>query len=103
VGRWGHVVRKLSLHAYKRPLIIHVSRPLNTSATAKDIAEAFNVSRPTHVAVYPALLKVVQDAILATDMAKEGRPPKVFTIVERVKGLPKAISPQNIFISMRNP
>lgn len=79
----------------------NVYRPLNTASTAKDLTNAFNVSRPTHVAVYPAFLKTVQDAILATDMAKAGRVPKVITILERQKGLPKAISPQNNFIFMR--
>jgi hypothetical protein len=65
---------------------------MNTSSTAKDLAQAFDVSCPTHIAVYPAYLKTVQDAIRATNMAKEGKEPKLFTILERVKGLPKVIT-----------
>lgn len=69
---------------------------MNTSSTAKDLAQAFDVSRPTHIAVYPAYLKTVQDAIRATDMAKEGKEPKLFTILERVKGLPKVNTTRDI-------
>jgi hypothetical protein len=69
---------------------------MNTSSTAKDLAQAFDVSRPTHIAVYPAYLKTVQDAIRATDMAKEGKEPKLFTILERVNGLPKVSTTRDI-------
>jgi hypothetical protein len=62
---------------------------MNTSSTAKDLAQAFDVSCPTHIGVYPEFLKTVQDAVRATDMAKEGKLPKIFTIIERVKGMPK--------------
>ena len=84
------------------PMTDHINNysPLNTSATVKDITDAFNVSRPTHVAVYPAFLRTVQDAILATDMAKAGKPPKVFTVLERVEGLPKVLFPLDDFATM---
>jgi hypothetical protein len=71
---------------------INVYSPLNTSSTAKDLAQAFDVSRPTHIAVYPAFLKTVQDALRATDLAKEGNSPIIFTILQRVQGLPMVIT-----------
>jgi len=70
----------------------NVYSPLNTSSTAKDLAQAFDVSRPTHIAVYPAFLKTVQDALRETDLAKEGNSPIIVTLLQRVNGLPMVIT-----------
>jgi hypothetical protein len=44
------------------------------------------------VAVAGLFLKSTEEAILETDMAKEGILPVVFTILDRVEGLQKVIS-----------
>lgn len=102
VGRWRYIVRKPFLP--KCPIVTNhppVLRPMNTSSTAKDLAQAFDVSRPTHIGVYPAYLKTVQEAIRSTDLAKEGNAPKLFTILERAKGLPNVSTNRRIFNQQR--
>lgn len=64
--------------------------PVNTSSTAKDILHCIDVVKPTHVAVSGPFLETAREAIKTSKLAKSGKEPKVFTVLDKVAGLQKA-------------
>lgn len=67
-----------------------VLSPVNTSSTAKDIAHCIDVVKPTHIAVTAAFLDNVHTAIATSELGKNGKNPKIFSVLDIVDGLLKA-------------
>jgi 4-coumarate--CoA ligase len=67
-----------------------VLSPINTSGTAKDIAHCIDVVKPTHIAVSAPFLETLKEAIKTSDLAKSGKDPKIFSVLDKIEGLQKA-------------
>ncbi|OGM46632.1 hypothetical protein ABOM_004626 [Aspergillus bombycis] len=60
-----------------------VFAPLNASSTAKDIAHAISLIRPSHIATAPSKLQDVKNALASSEIVDS----KIFTVIEKVPGL----------------